>query len=76
MAEALIDVMLQKRMKIVSVKANSADLDKLKELAEKGQLEPYIGKSFPLEHLAAAHTLQEGGRFRWKNSYHHHLMMP
>lgn len=61
MAEAAIDVVFQKRMKIVKLKANATDLDKLCELAESGKLKPYVTQVFSLTDIAKAHQALEAG---------------
>lgn len=65
-AEALLDLTFKKRMKIVRVNANPADLDKIRTMAETGALTPHIAATFPLEQLAAAHRMQEEGGFTGK----------
>ena len=65
-AEAVIDVVFQKRMKIVKEEPNTEDLNKLKELSESGKLKPYIAQTFSLEDIAQAHQLQEDGGFTGK----------
>ncbi|WP_394357638.1 zinc-binding dehydrogenase [Psychroserpens ponticola] len=50
----------------VSIKAltnpNQKHLIELKELAEKGNVRPYIDKSFPLSEIMAAHEYADKGR--------------
>lgn len=60
-AEAAMDVVFQKRMKIVKLKPDASDLDKLCELAESGKLKPYVTQVFPLTQIAEAHKALEAG---------------
>ena len=53
--------LLKPRMKMTQVKSRPADLLKLKELVEQGQLKPYLAQAFPLEEIAQAHVLLERG---------------
>ncbi|MFC3199859.1 NAD(P)-dependent alcohol dehydrogenase [Parapedobacter deserti] len=65
-AEALLDLTFKKRMKIVQVSANHADLERIRAMAETGALMPHIAATFPLEQLADAHRMQEKGGFTGK----------
>lgn len=57
--QAVKDVTLEKRMKIVLEKPNTADLDKIRELTESGLLKPILSKVFSLEHTGEAHRFME-----------------
>lgn len=60
-AEAAMDMVFQKRMKIIKLKEDAGDLDKLCELAESGKLKPYVMQVFPLAEIAEAHKALEAG---------------
>jgi len=64
--EAVIDIALQKRMKIVMEKPNPHDLNEIRKLAEAGKLRPYITRTFPLEQVSDAHRMMENGGFTGK----------
>jgi len=53
--------LLTPRMKMVRVQSRPADLLMLKGLIEQGQLKPYLAHTLPLEEIAQAHALLEGG---------------
>ena len=55
-----------KRLQIVSVKPRGGDLEKINALIEAGKLRPVIQKVFPLDQIAEAHRLSEGGHVRGK----------
>ncbi len=60
------DLLLQSKMKIVHVKPQTADLQKLQLLVDQGKLKPYIAATFGLEDLQQAHEMQEKGGFTGK----------
>jgi NADPH:quinone reductase-like Zn-dependent oxidoreductase len=64
--DGAIDLVFQKRMKLVMLKANTDDLETLRKMAEEGKVKPHIAQSFPLEHLADAHKMMEEGGFNGK----------
>ncbi|MEC4686142.1 MAG: NAD(P)-dependent alcohol dehydrogenase [Nitrospirota bacterium] len=51
----------------IMVKANSKDLDFIKDLIEAGKIRAIIDKTFPLSQVAAAHKYCEAGHSRGKN---------
>ena len=64
--DAAIDLAFQKRMKIIMMVPNQADLNKVRELAESGKLKAHIAKTFQLEELPQAHQMMEDGGFTGK----------
>ncbi|WP_207420696.1 zinc-binding dehydrogenase [Desertivirga brevis] len=58
-AKAAISVLLERRMKIVKERPNTADLMIIKDLVELGQLKPYVAHTFPLEEIREAHRFME-----------------
>jgi len=64
--DAAIDLAFQKRMKIIMMVPNQADLNKIRELAESGKLKAHIAKTFQLEELPQAHQMMEDGGFTGK----------
>lgn len=66
LTRAAIDLVLKKQMKIVLEKPNTADLDKIRELAESGQLKPCISRVFSIENLSEAHSYLENESFTGK----------
>ncbi|WP_166670752.1 zinc-binding dehydrogenase [Olivibacter sp. XZL3] len=48
-----------KRMRIVVEQPNSADLDKIRELVDSGQLKPVVAQTFLFENVAEAHHYME-----------------
>jgi NADPH:quinone reductase-like Zn-dependent oxidoreductase len=56
----------QQRARWVVARAKAEDLAVLARWAERGQLRPAIERVFPLDEIAQAHTLSEGGRVRGK----------
>jgi len=64
--DAAIDLAFQKRMKIIMMVPNQADLNKIRELAESGKLKAHIAKTFLLEELSQAHQMMEDGGFTGK----------
>ncbi len=56
-----------KKATYIMVKANSKDLDFIKDLIEAGKIRAIIDKTFPLSQVAAAHTYCEAGHSRGKN---------
>jgi len=64
--EAIIDMALQKRMKIVMEKPSPHDLNEIRRLAEAGKIKPYITRTFPLEQVSDAHRMMENGGFTGK----------
>ncbi|GMT46828.1 MAG: alcohol dehydrogenase [bacterium] len=56
-----------KKSTFIMVKANSNDLDFIKDLIEAGKIKSVIDKTFPLSQVAAAHTYCEAGHSRGKN---------
>jgi NADPH:quinone reductase-like Zn-dependent oxidoreductase len=65
-AQAAWDMAFEKRMKIVVMKANPEDLERVAELAMEGKIKPYIAKIFSLEELAEAHEMMEQESFNGK----------
>jgi NADPH:quinone reductase-like Zn-dependent oxidoreductase len=55
-----------KKFGLVSIKPRGGDLEKINSLIEAGKLHPVIEKVFPLEQIADAHRLSEGGHVRGK----------
>jgi NADPH:quinone reductase-like Zn-dependent oxidoreductase len=55
-----------KKFALVSIKPRGGDLEKINSLIEAGKLHPVIEKVFPLEQIADAHRLSEGGHVRGK----------
>lgn len=49
-----------------STKVNTADLDKLRELVEAGDIKPQVGKVFPLEQIVEAFEARESGSAQGK----------
>jgi len=45
-------------------KEKTGYLEKIKELAEKGQLKPFIDKTFTLNEIVSAHEYVDSGRKR------------
>jgi len=64
--DAAIDLAFQKRMKIIMMVPNQADLNKIRELAESGKLKAHIARTFQLEELPQAHQMMEDGGFTGK----------
>jgi NADPH:quinone reductase-like Zn-dependent oxidoreductase len=64
--QAAIDLTLQKRMKLVQVKPDSAHLYQLAQLMESGALKAYISETYPLDQLTVAHRKAEEGNFTGK----------
>lgn len=64
--EAVVDLALQKRMKIIVEKPNPHYLSEIKKLAEAGKLKPFITRTFTLEQVADAHRMMENGGFTGK----------
>ncbi|SDF63225.1 NADPH:quinone reductase [Dyadobacter soli] len=64
--EAAVDLAFQKRMKLVVVKPDSAQLHQLAQLIESGKLKPCVSHTFKMEDLALAHQLVEQGSFTGK----------
>lgn len=58
----LVNMVSEKKAKIIFVKPSSMDLEILKEIVEKGDLLPVIEKVYPLEQVREAHTRSETGR--------------
>jgi NADPH:quinone reductase-like Zn-dependent oxidoreductase len=52
--------------RFVMVRPMGADLGFLGQLADRGQLRPNIGRTFPLDRAADAHELSEHGHARGK----------
>ena len=65
-AKAAVDVAFQKRMKIIMMKPNQTDLNKIKELADSGKLKAFIARTFSLEDISKAHQMMEDGGFTGK----------
>ncbi|VAX33788.1 Bifunctional protein: zinc-containing alcohol dehydrogenase; quinone oxidoreductase (NADPH:quinone reductase); Similar to arginate lyase [hydrothermal vent metagenome] len=63
----LTSVLPGKKAAFIMVKANSNDLDFIKDLIEAGKIKSVIDKTFPLSQVAAAHTYCEAGHSRGKN---------
>lgn len=55
--------LLKARMKMVHADPNPADLNRLRELVEQGQLKPYVARTFPLAEIAQAHEMLAQGGF-------------
>ncbi|HEY6251739.1 MAG TPA: NADP-dependent oxidoreductase [Candidatus Angelobacter sp.] len=55
-----------KRLLITSVKPRGGDLEKITGLIEAGKIRPIVENVFPLEQIAEAHRLSEGGHVRGK----------
>ncbi|ACT93066.1 NAD(P)-dependent alcohol dehydrogenase [Dyadobacter fermentans] len=64
--EAAVDVTFQKRMKLVKVEPDSAQLYQIAQLVESGAIKPYVSRTFQLEDLGQAHILVEQGGFTGK----------
>ncbi|MGF7048149.1 NADPH:quinone reductase-like Zn-dependent oxidoreductase [Paenibacillus sp. DS2015] len=56
----------RKRGRMVSANGNTADLEILSRLSNKGLLSPYIENVFPLSEIAKAHALSETEKVRGK----------
>ena len=56
----------KKRARWIVTRPRAADLETLGNWAGRGQLRPAIERVFPLEEIARAHELSEGGRVRGK----------
>lgn len=56
----------KKKLKIIFVKSNPADLNFLRKLIEEGKLKPHISKVFPLKEAREAHLLSESKRAQGK----------
>jgi NADPH:quinone reductase-like Zn-dependent oxidoreductase len=55
-----------KRLLMTQVKPRGGDLEKIGVLIEADKIKPVIEKAFPLEQIAEAHRLSEGGHVRGK----------
>ena len=55
-----------KRLLVTSVKPRGGDLEKITALIEAGKLRPIVENVFPLEQIADAHRMSEGGHVRGK----------
>ncbi|WP_439556884.1 NAD(P)-dependent alcohol dehydrogenase [Dyadobacter sp.] len=64
--DAAIDMVFQKRMKLVVVKPNSEELFQLAKLIEAGVIKPQVSKTFALENLGPAHQMVEEESFTGK----------
>lgn len=60
--ESAVDL-VKARMKMVHADPTTADLTKMKDLVEQGQLKPYVAQTFPLAQLPQAHEMLEKGGF-------------
>jgi NADPH:quinone reductase-like Zn-dependent oxidoreductase len=59
-------ILTGKKFALVSIKPRGGDLEKINALIEAGKVHPVIEKIFPLEQIADAHRLSEGGHVRGK----------
>ena len=58
--------MTGKRLLVTSVKPRGGDLEKITALIEAGKIRPIVENIFPLEQIADAHRMSEGGHVRGK----------
>lgn len=58
--------MTGRRLLVTSVKPRGGDLEKISALIEAGKIRPIVEKVFPLEQIAEAHRMSEGGHVRGK----------
>lgn len=62
MLSPLLNPLRSQKSHFIFMKPNAADIDRVRELVEKGQLKPNVGPVFPLSKVAEAQALAEAGK--------------